>query len=66
MKKPFAVEVRMCGDSNANWDVREHKVFLCYELAEEFVQLYKLHGEDPIATLSPSAGSRSGAPMGFR
>jgi putative metallopeptidase DUF4344 len=65
-KKPFAIEVRMCGDTNANWNVREHKVFLCYELAEEFVQLYKLHGEEPLAKLSPPASGRVGVPLGFR
>ena len=65
-KKPFAVEVQMCGDTNANWNVKEHKVYLCYELADEFVQLYKLHGEEPLAKLSPPAGERVGVPLGFR
>jgi hypothetical protein len=65
-RKPFAVEVRMCGEPGANWSVPEHKMVFCYELADDFVQLYKLHGEDPLATLSPPPGSRSGVPMGFR
>jgi hypothetical protein len=65
-KKPFAIEVRMCGDTNANRSVVEHKLFLCYELAEEFVQLYKLHGEEPLAKLSPPSGERVGTPLSFR
>jgi hypothetical protein len=65
-RKPFAIEAQTCGSSGANWSVQEHKVILCYELAEEFVQLYKLYGEQPLATLSPPVGGRSGAPMGFR
>ena len=65
-KKPFSIEARTCGSPGASWSLEEHKVILCYEIAEEFVQLYKLHGEDPLATLSPSAGDRSGSPMGFR
>lgn len=65
-KKPLAIEVLTCGSSGAKWVESDHKITLCYELAEEFVQLYKLHGEDPLASLSPPAGSRLGAPSGFR
>ena len=65
-RKPFAIEAQTCGSSGANWSVQEHKVILCYELAEEFVLLYKLHGEDPLAKLSPPAGARSGVPLGFK
>jgi len=65
-KKPFTIEVQTCGSSGATWVGPDHKIILCYELAEEFVQLYKLHGEDPLASLSPPAGSRLGAPLGFR
>jgi hypothetical protein len=65
-RKPFTIEAQSCGAPGASWSFPEHKVTLCYEIADEFVQLFKLHGGDPLATLSPSAGSRSGAPMGFR
>ena len=65
-KKPFTIEVLTCGSSGAKWVGADHKITLCYELAEEFVQLYKLHGEDPLASLSPPAGSRLGARLGFR
>jgi putative metallopeptidase DUF4344 len=65
-KKPFSIEARTCGEPGATWDLTQHKVILCYELAEEFVQLYKLHGEDPLTSLSPPAGSRLGMPLGFR
>jgi hypothetical protein len=65
-RKPFAMEVQSCGDSGANWDVQQHKIVVCYELAEEFVQLYKAHGEDPLASLSPPAGYRPGVPLGFK
>jgi hypothetical protein len=65
-RKPFGVEAKSCGEPGANWDIPEHKLVFCYELADEFVQLYKLHGEDPLATLSPPQGDRLGAPVGFR
>jgi hypothetical protein len=64
--KPFAIEAKTCGESGANWDIREHKTFLCYELSDEFVQLYKQHGEEPLTALSPPAGYRPSVPLGFR
>jgi Putative metallopeptidase len=65
-RKPFGIEAKTCGESGANWSLPDHKIYLCYELAEEFVQLYKLHGEDTLMSLSPPAGYRPGVPLGFR
>jgi Putative metallopeptidase len=65
-RKPFGIEARTCGESGARWSIPDHKIFICYELSEEFVQLYKLHGEDPLATLSPPPGYRPSVPLGFR
>jgi hypothetical protein len=64
----FGIEVRMCGEPGASWSLPERKMIFCYELADDFVQLYKLHGEDPLAKLSPplTPTSRSGQPMGYR
>jgi hypothetical protein len=65
-RKPFAMEAQTCGSSGANWDVQQHKIVVCYELADEFVTLYKAHGEDSFAKLSPPAGYRPGVPLGFK
>ena len=65
-KRPFTIEMLTCGSPGAKWVGSDHKITLCYELAEEFVQFYKLHGQDPLASLSPPAGNRLGAPSGFR
>ena len=64
----FGIEVNSCGESGASWSIPERKMVFCYELADDFVQLYKLHGEDPLAKLSPPLmpTSRSGQPMGYR
>jgi hypothetical protein len=64
----FRIEVSMCGQPGASWNLEERKMVFCYELADDFVQLYKLHGEDPLAKLSPPLvpASRSGQPMGYR
>ena len=65
-KRPFTIEMTTCGSPGAKWVGSDHKITVCYELAEEFVQFYKLHGKDPLASLSPRAGSRLGAVGGFR
>ena len=65
-RKPFTIEALSCGSPGATWSVQENKAILCYELAEEFVQLYKAYGAAPLATLSPPSGSRAGVPLGFR
>ena len=64
----FRIEVSMCGQPGASWNLEERKMVFCYELADDFVQLYKLHGEDPLAKLSPplTPASRSGQSMGYR
>ena len=36
--KPFTIEARSCGEANARWKMRN--LTLCYELANEFVELF--------------------------
>jgi hypothetical protein len=64
----FNVQATTCGESGATWSIPDRKAILCYELADEFVQLYQAHGEDPLAALSPplSPTARPARPMGFR
>jgi len=64
--KPFAIEAKTCGESGANWELQEHKVYFCYELSDEFATLYKTHGEDTLMSLSPPPGYRPSVPLGFR
>jgi hypothetical protein len=41
---PFELEALSCGFPNARWDLREHKLFVCYELAADFAELYRAYG----------------------
>jgi Putative metallopeptidase len=41
---PFALEMQTCGFINAKWDQSTHKLTLCYELAEDFAELYRDYG----------------------
>jgi hypothetical protein len=42
---PFTLEARTCGFVNAAWDSSTHKLTLCYELAFDFVDLYREYGD---------------------
>jgi hypothetical protein len=41
---PFSLEMRTCGFVDARWYQSLHKITLCYELAEEFAELYRDYG----------------------
>jgi len=44
-RAPFTLEMRTCGHPAAHWDVSTRRLTLCYEMAEEFAQLYR---DDPV------------------
>jgi Putative metallopeptidase len=41
---PFALEMQTCGFPNARWDLQNHKLIMCYELAADFADLYRDYG----------------------
>jgi hypothetical protein len=41
---PFSLEMQTCGFINAKWDQSTRKLTLCYELAEDFAELYRDYG----------------------
>jgi len=41
---PFSLETQTCGFVNAQWNPTTRKLTLCYELAEDFVELYRDYG----------------------
>jgi hypothetical protein len=45
LPRPIAIVIRGCGDSNAWWDADTLKVTLCYEMADDFVDLFKSYRE---------------------
>jgi hypothetical protein len=46
---PFTLEMRSCGDINAAWVDATRKLTVCYELAEDFAELYRDFGAAPPA-----------------
>jgi len=41
---PFSLEMQTCGFINARWNRPTRKLTLCYELAADFVELYRAYG----------------------
>jgi hypothetical protein len=41
---PFSLEMQTCGSVNARWVPATRKLTLCYELAEDFADLYREYG----------------------
>ena len=39
--RPFSMEARACGEPNATWTVGTRTLTLCYELTDEFIQLFQ-------------------------
>jgi Putative metallopeptidase len=56
---PIVVEMRSCGDPNARWTIPTRTLHVCYELAQEFVELYRDFGGDrTLAQLRLTPGKR--------
>ncbi len=43
-RSPFTLEMKSCGFPNARWHLPSHTLTLCYELATDFVDLYRHYG----------------------
>jgi hypothetical protein len=43
-REPISLEMQACGEPNARWEWRSKKVVICYEMADEFADLYRRFG----------------------
>ena len=43
-REPISLEMQTCGEPNARWEWRSKKVIICYEMADEFADLYRRFG----------------------
>jgi hypothetical protein len=48
---PISLEMQVCGNSGAFFQLRTKRVVVCYELAEEFADLYRAHGRSMVFTV---------------
>ena len=57
---PISLEMQTCGESNARFEFRTKKVIVCYELADEFSDLYRRYGH--LMSLSLDANVSAATP----
>jgi hypothetical protein len=48
---PITMEMRTCGDVGARWTIPTRRLHICYELAQEFLELFRDYGAENIAVL---------------
>jgi hypothetical protein len=46
-RRPITIELQTCGTSNADWDLNNHRIVVCYEMAADFADLYRGYGLTP-------------------
>jgi hypothetical protein len=54
---PITLEMQVCGEPNARWEWRSKKVIVCYELADEFAELYRKYGRSMAFSLDPKVSA---------
>ena len=52
-------EMRTCGDANARWVIAQRRLYICYELVREFVELSLAYGPHRLRPTTPQAAQRS-------
>jgi hypothetical protein len=66
-RAPISLEMQACGESNARFEFRTRKVVVCYELADEFSDLYRQYGHSmslsPDTKVAAAPGRASIAPL---
>jgi hypothetical protein len=55
----ITLEMLECGEPNAHWDLSARKIFVCYELAADFADLYRFGGSRSMSKTSAAERSVS-------
>jgi hypothetical protein len=59
-RRPIGFDVKSCGQPDLHWDLSTHRILVCYEMAQDFANLYRGYGlthvmkpEEPKAKNNP-------------
>jgi Putative metallopeptidase len=55
-RHPIRLEVKACGEPDLHWELGTHKILVCYEMAQDFADLYRAYGLTYV--LAPEEKSR--------
>ena len=45
-RAPISIEMRSCGGADATWTIATRTLNVCYEMAQDFAELYRDFGHD--------------------
>jgi predicted RNase H-related nuclease YkuK (DUF458 family) len=40
-RRPVGFDVKFCGQHDLHWDISTQKILVCYEMAQDFADLYR-------------------------
>ena len=43
-RRPITFDVQACGQPDLHWDLSVQKIIVCYEIAQDFANLYRGYG----------------------
>jgi hypothetical protein len=47
-RTPFTLKAQSCGEPGSHWDLPSRTLTVCYEMAADFVRLYREYASDPV------------------
>lgn len=59
LRKPIKVETKECGSPNASWELPTRSIFVCYELAADFADLYGYGGKQTMSKVQAASKGAS-------
>ena len=65
-RAPISLEMQTCGELGARWYRRDKRVIICYELASEFAELYRMYGHTMMFSLGENVSSTAPRDSGRR
>src|ERR1700742_4891927 len=52
LRRPITLELQTCGEPGARWDLTAKAVIVCYEIVQEFAQLYRSYRKVTVAAMA--------------
>ena len=58
-RRPFAFDVQACGQPDLHWDLSSQKVIVCYEIVQDFANLYRGYGLNYAVAPEPTKDAKA-------
>jgi Putative metallopeptidase len=59
-RRPVGFDVKSCGQPDLHWDISNQKVLVCYEMAQDFANLYRGYGMTNVMKPEDSKAKKKG------